>query len=96
MTGQDKQALWKERLAAWKSSGESMRAFAQRHGWAPRQLVWWKKRLMDKPEVTPALIPVTVKLPVAASPIRVIGAKWTLDLPETTPVGWLAELLRSL
>lgn len=96
MTGQDKRALWKERLAAWQSSGESMRAFAQRHGWPPRQMVWWKSRLKDKPEVTPALIPVKVKSPVAVSPIKVTGANWTLDLPGTTPAIWLAELLRSL
>ncbi len=96
MTVPDKQALWEERLAAWKASGESMRAFAQRHGWTPRQLVWWKKRLMDKPAVTPALIPVAVNMAAATPPLRLTGPNWTLELPGAIPAGWLAELLRSL
>lgn len=96
MTGQDKRALWEERLAAWQSSGESMRAFAQRNGWPPRQMVWWKSRLKDKTEAAPTLIPVTRQSAVAASPIRVTGGNWTLELPGTMPAVWLAELLRSL
>jgi hypothetical protein len=96
MTGPDKQALWEERLGAWKASGESMRAFAQRHGWAPRQLAWWKNRLMDKPALTPGLIPVAVKTAGATNPIRLAGPNWTLELPGAIPAGWLAELLRSL
>jgi hypothetical protein len=96
MSGQDKQQLWQERLDAWRASGESMRSFAARQGWAPRQLAWWKKRLAEAAAEPIPLLPVKVKAIVASGPIRLAGPNWSLDLPSTTPAAWLAELLRSL
>lgn len=43
-----KAAEWEERLAAWKTSGESAKEFAARHGWNARTLVWWKSHLERK------------------------------------------------
>jgi hypothetical protein len=96
MTEQEKRALWAERVAAWQASGESMRTFAQRHDWKPRQLVWWRKRLSQSttsPAPAPAMIPVSVKM---SAPLRLTGPSWSLDLPATTPASWLADLLRAL
>jgi hypothetical protein len=42
-------AMWAERVAAWQSSGESMRTFALRHEWRPRQLAWWARRITKLP-----------------------------------------------
>lgn len=96
MKEQENYAMWAERVAAWQSSGESMRAFALRHAWRPRQLAWWAKRINEEKAAAPALIPVTIKPLSPSNPVRLNGTGWTLDLPSTTPAAWLAELLRSL
>lgn len=96
MTEQENYTMWAERVAAWQSSGESMRAFALRHEWRPRQLAWWVKRINEDKAATSGLIPVTIKSPGARAPIRLNGSGWSLDLPGTTPAAWLAEPLRSL
>lgn len=96
MKEQENYAMWAERVAAWQRSGESMRAYALRHEWRPRQLAWWAKRINEDKAATPMLIPVTVKSASACAPIRLNGSGWSLDLPGTTPAAWLAELLRSL
>jgi hypothetical protein len=95
MTSKEKQKMWSERVAAWEVSGESMRAYALRHGWRTRQLVWWRQRLTALPVDAPAMLPVTV-VQSRVSALRLAGANWSLDLPAATPASWLAELLRSL
>lgn len=96
MKEQENYAMWSERVAAWQSSGESMRAFALRHEWRPRQLAWWAKRINEEKAPFPSLIPVTIKPSAVCNSIRLNGSDWSLDLPITTPASWLAELLRSL
>ncbi|MBY0242906.1 MAG: hypothetical protein K2X55_26715 [Burkholderiaceae bacterium] len=96
MKEQENYAMWAERVAAWHSSGESMRAFALRHEWKPRQLAWWNKRINEDRAAAPVLIPVKITSPVACAPIRLNGSGWSLELPVATPADWLAELLRSL
>ena len=96
MTEKDKEALWAGRLAMWRASGQSMRGFALQQGWPPRQIAYWKKRLLDVPMTAPALIPVTVKPLPATGAIRLMTAGWVLELPAATPAIWLAELLHSL
>ena len=96
MTSKENEAMWSERVAAWKASGMSMRAFALRHGWNTRQLGWWKKRLAAPPAEAPAMLPVTVAQGHVIGTFRLAGANWSLDLPAATPASWLAELLRNL
>ena len=96
MTEKDKEALWAERIAMWKASGQSMRGFALHQGWPPRQIAYWKKRLLGMPEKTPTLIPVMVKPVQAHGTITLAARDWSLELPAAIPASWLAELLRSL
>jgi len=35
---------WERRVEAWRSSGESASAFAERNGWNARTLTWWATR----------------------------------------------------
>jgi hypothetical protein len=91
-----KEALWTERLSAWMASGESMRGFALTHGWPPRQLAYWKKRIADEAAKQPSLIPVAVKRAESADAIKLAARGWSLELPPSTPATWLAELLRAL
>ena len=96
MTSKENQKMWSERVAAWRASGESMRAFALRHGWNTRQLGWWKQRLASPSVDVPAMLAVTVEQARMSGAFRLAGANWSLDLPAATPACWLAELLRSL
>jgi hypothetical protein len=38
-------AKWQERVQAWRTSGESARAFAEKRGYAPATLRYWSSRL---------------------------------------------------
>ena len=40
-----KKPEWEKRIAGWKASGESAPDYAKKHGWNPRTLIWWDKRL---------------------------------------------------
>ena len=93
----DKEVLWRERIAAWKASGQSLRRFALQSGWRPRQMGYWKKRL-EKVTSTTSLIPVEIKHAVAAlAPITLCSPSgFTVQFPGDVSVAWLAELLRSL
>jgi len=93
----NKEALWRERISAWKASGQSLRSFALQSGWRPRQMGYWKKRLEQVSCATP-LIPVEIKNVVATpAPITLSNPRgFTLQLPGDASATWLAELLRSL
>ena len=95
----DKEALWRERIAAWKASGQSLRSFALQSGWRPRQMGYWKQRLEKaKPAAAACLIPVEIKHAVAApAPITLRSpGGWSVELAGDAPAAWLAELLRGL
>lgn len=96
MTRQAREDEWKERVAQWRESGLSQRAFAQKHGFAVRQVGYWVQRLAVN--VAPApLLPVVLKQAAAAPALVLRGPQgWTVEVPAGTPVSWLAELLRSL
>jgi hypothetical protein len=40
-----KRPEWEKRVTAWDASGESAGDFAKRHGWNPRTLAWWKRKI---------------------------------------------------
>lgn len=95
----DKEALWRERIAAWKASGQSLRSFALQSGWRPRQMGYWKQRLeKEKPAAAASLIPVEIKHAVAVPvPITLRSpGGWSVELAGDAPAAWLAELLRGL
>lgn len=93
----DKEVLWRERISAWKASGQSLRSFALQSGWQPRQMGYWKKRL-EKVTSTASLIPVEIKSVAAPlAPITLCSPSgFTVQFPGDVSVALLAELLRSL
>lgn len=93
----EKEALWRERISAWKASGQSLRSFALMRGWRPRQMGYWKKRL-EQAAVAVPMIPVEVKRASAAPmPITLRSPSgWTVQLAGEMSAVWLAELLRTL
>lgn len=59
-----KTTLWRERLAAWRTSGTSAAAFCRTHELAYPQFVYWKRRLG---KARTGLVPVSVVPPTGLS-----------------------------
>lgn len=38
-------AIWKKRVASWRASGKTARAFSAGRGWSAGTLLWWSSRL---------------------------------------------------
>jgi transposase-like protein len=82
-------------LAVWRSSGETMAAFARRHDIDPQRIGWWRDRLE---EPAAALVPVTVTSPGLAADysavrVRVEGVEIDVIDPGCVTPQWLAELI---
>jgi transposase-like protein len=91
-----------EALGAWKRSGESIVAFARRHGMSAKRLYWWRHRL--KKEGTPGecgparLIPIAVR-PAETQPsegVVVVAGELRVEVRDAsaTSPAWVATLLR--
>ena len=96
MNNISRKALWEERVAQWRASGQSQRAFALQRGFPVSQMGYWVRRLGRKPAA--ALLPVSVKPALTAAPgltLRSPGG-WSVALPAGTSAAWLADLLRAL
>lgn len=97
MVNSEREKVWQERVAQWRASGLSQRAYAIEQGFPIRQVGYWVRRLAGAPAL-PALLPVRVAPAlVAAAPINLRRENgWTLTLPADVPASWLAELMRAL
>jgi hypothetical protein len=97
MSNEDRQKVWEERVAQWRASGLSQRAYAIEQGFPIRQVGYWVRRLAKVTPV-PGLLPVRVA--PAAAPTVAISLRnergWILSLPADVPASWLAELMRAL
>ena len=97
MKSAEREQVWQERVAQWRASGLSQRAYAIEHGFPVRQVGYWVRRLTGARAV-PTLLPVRVA-PLAAE-VAAISLRsergWTLTLPGNVPVSWLAELMQAL
>lgn len=97
MANKEREALWAGRVAQWRDSGLSQRAFGLQQGYPQRQLSYWVLRLAAQAEA-PALLPVAIKRVVSTAPAVSLRSPsgWTVMLPPDLPTSWVAELLRSL
>jgi hypothetical protein len=97
MANREREALWAGRVAQWRDSGLSQRAFGVQQGYPQRQLSYWARRLAAQ-DVKPALLPLAIKQDVSIAPAVSLRSPsgWTVTLPPALPTMWVAELLRSL
>lgn len=97
MANPEREALWEERVAQWRNSGLSQRAFAESQGYAQRQLNYWVRRLGAR-VVQPALLPVSIA--ASASTVPAVSLRspsgWIVTLPPAMPTSWVVALLREL
>lgn len=82
----------------WHRSGESIAAFARRHGVSATRLYWWRRRLEDESVARPAFVPASIVSTDAMVTVRLAGDV-TIEVAHATP-SWVAamvsELTRSL
>lgn len=95
MSNKDREKVWEERVAQWRASGLSQRAYAIEQGFPIRQVGYWVRRLSKSP-TGPGLLPVRVAPTVPAAISLHNERGWTLSLPGDVPADWLAELMRAL
>ena len=55
----EREKVWQERVAQWRASGLSQRAYAIEQGFPIRQVGYWVRRLPGA-QAVPALLPVRV------------------------------------
>lgn len=97
MRNAERERVWQERVAQWRVSGLSQRAYAIKQGFPVRQVGYWVRRLTAA-QASPALLPVRVA-PMARATAAISlrsDRGWTLTLPDDVPAGWLAELMQAL
>jgi hypothetical protein len=90
MGRQEREQLWVERIAQWRDSGLSQRAFAQQHGYPILQVGYWVRRLGRSEPTAVAMVPVIIKSAVAA-PALVLRSphNWCIEIPAGTSAAWL-------
>lgn len=92
----EQEKVWHERVAQWRASGLSQRAFALEHGFSQRQISYWSRRLAGAPPA-PGFVPVRVTPVGLTDALSLRNAQgWVLSLPRHVPASWLAELMRAL
>jgi hypothetical protein len=89
-----KEQLWGQRIAQWKASGLSVRAFCQRHRLREPSFYAWR-RTLEQRQAKPAFLPVQVGAEEVGA-----GAALELLLPGgrtvRVPAGFDAAALRRL
>jgi transposase-like protein len=79
-------------LDEWRRSGETVAAFARRHGVTAARLYWWKKRLTARP--TLSLVPASIISTGASITIRLPG-EVAIEVANASP-SWVAAIVAEL
>ncbi len=96
MANKEREALWTERVARWRESGQSQRAFALAHGFEVRQMGYWVRRLAATMAPV-AMMPITIKTASVAPELQLRSPSgWSITFPPSVDSEWLAALLRRL
>jgi transposase-like protein len=94
-------------LCDWRRSGESMAAFARRHGLGAHRLHWWRDRVEDAvEEASVRLVPAVVRpaplltlrpaSPQEAVVVEVDGIRVSISDPQETDPRWVAAVVSAL
>ena len=81
-------------LDEWRRSGDSIAAFARKHGVTAPRLYWWKKRLVTSAGPTLSLVPATIVTREATIAIRLPGDV-TIEVANASP-SWVAAIVAEL
>lgn len=93
------ESVWRERVSAWRASGESAPAYARGRGYAPSTLRYWASRF-SREEATVAgfvrLVPMTASAPAAAPDLFVEVGGARVRVAPGFDAALLADLVRAL
>lgn len=94
------EAVWAERVRAWRSSGKTVAAFASEEGLTPSALRYWASRLSRKP-AAPAMVRLLPKSAAGAAPVAAVPIATDLvvvvgDAQVRVARGFDPELLREV
>lgn len=84
---------------AWQRSGESLAAFARRHGYSAARLYWWRRRLASAPApvelTTLSLVPATVTDETTSTITIRLPNGIAVEATGATPA-WIAAVVAEL
>jgi len=90
------EARWRERVRAWRASGQTAIDFARDRGFAPGTLHYWSSRLgPDAPPTFVRLVPKTGHAPVAADLVVEVGSA-RVRVTSGFDAALLAQVVRAL
>ena len=81
-------------LDEWRRSGDSIAAFARKHGVTAPRLYWWKKRLAAPATARLSLVPATIVMSEASIAIRLPGDV-KIEVANASP-SWVAAIVTEL
>jgi transposase-like protein len=100
MAGRNKRDEWAARIAAWERSGQSRRAWCDKHGVNVHTLDYWRRRFRSEPALRKRrarLVPIVVAATTAAVPFAVVLPSGVqLRVPADADVAQVAALVRAL
>jgi hypothetical protein len=93
---QAKREQWAQRLAAWRSSGQSQAAWCREYGVSLASFGYWRGKLADEvAAASPAILPIHLAAMHGPRVEVCLPDGIVLRVAASDPV-WLARLLRSL
>jgi hypothetical protein len=96
MSKQAKVVLWEERIAAWRRSGLSQRAWCVQHDVAVQTFGYWCRKLSGVPELLPVVVGAQRVDPSAVSVEVLLGNGVMMRLPVSLCSEALTRWLREL
>lgn len=92
-----KEALWRERVGAWRKSGESADKYSEGRGFAAGTLRWWSSRL-GRQDATRfvRLVPRASAVPTAARDLVVEVGRARIRVVAGFDPSLLADVVRAL
>jgi transposase-like protein len=72
---------WRHHIDAWRCSGLSSHAYAERHGLHPATFKWWRSQLSVVTSAPPPARPITL-VPVQVAPPSTPGPNLEISLPN--------------
>ena len=86
--------MWRERVRAWRASGETMAAFCTRHGYTRGTLSWWSSRLGA--ETRPAFVRLVARAAPTTPSLRLEVGAVRIEVTRGFDPVLLADVVRAL
>ncbi len=100
MVTEHKRELWSNRIASWKRSGFSQRAYCEQHQLVLGTFCYWRSRLKSKEvevrTASPRFLPVTLKQSSHAVLILKINDRHSIEIKPGFDPDFLGKVIRAV